>query len=58
MTINDLPLNERCHKIRALSELLALYSRDGKERALFNALADIESLARDAQWRLNEMRFK
>ena len=57
MTINDAEINQRCILIRRLAESTQVLQRDGKELALFLALSDIERAARDAQERLNEVRF-
>ena len=56
MTINDLTINEKCLRIRQLADSLSLSMRDGRELSLFVALSDIERAARDAQWRLNDLR--
>lgn len=55
MTINDLPLNEFCVKVRQLAEQLPILMRDGKVRDFAMALSDIEMNARDCQYRLNDL---
>ena len=57
MTINDLLVNECGLKIRKLAEQIPYLEREGREQALFIAFADIEKLSREAQERLNYMRF-
>lgn len=58
MTINDTEVNERCLKIRQMADGLNLAMREGREGALFRALSDIESAAKQAQWRLNEIKYR
>lgn len=57
MTINDLALSELLTKIHLGDAVLSTYCRNGKEQALFNTLAEIETWAREAQARLNKMKY-
>ena len=54
--MNDLQLNELCLRIRQNAERLPLLQRDQMELALFVALSDIDRAAKQAQYRLEEMR--
>lgn len=54
---NDLELSEWIQKVHTNSGLLDYYYRELKERELFIALSDIELAAKNAQWRLNELKF-
>ena len=58
MTINDLQLNELCLKIRQNADQLPMMQREQMERALFITLSDIEKAAHEAQWRLNDIKYR
>jgi hypothetical protein len=55
VTINNLPLNESCVKIRALADSLPILMRDGRVSDLCEALATIECEAREAGYLVNDM---
>ncbi len=57
MTINDLELSECMTKIKLKAACLNTWCANSKEKALFNELMEIESAARRAQERLNEMKY-
>lgn len=57
MTINDLRLSELITQINLKAACLNTWCRDAKEQRLFTELMEIETLARKAQERLNEMRY-
>jgi hypothetical protein len=57
MTINDLELNAELVKIHHKASSLNSLTREGKEHALFMALSDLEMAAREAQCRLNKMKY-
>jgi hypothetical protein len=55
MTINDIEL-EKCQRELCKSySLIDILTRNGQGNALFNAYANIEAAAREAQRRLNEL---
>lgn len=58
MTINDPDVNAGCLRIRGLSRRLELLMREGREKELFLALADIEFAANKVQYKLNDLRFE
>ena len=54
--MNDLQLNELCLRIRQNADKLPELQREQMELALFVALSDIDRAAKQAQYRLEEMR--
>lgn len=55
MTINDLPLNEDCQKVRHLAEELPVLMRNGNESELSMALYQILCYAGRARRRMNDL---
>ena len=58
MNLNDIDLNVLIVALHREAERLNLLMRDGKERDLFIALSDIEFASRQAQQRLNDLRYR
>ena len=54
--MNDLRLNELCLKIRQNADKLPFLQREQMERLLFITLSDIDRAAKQAQYRLEELR--
>lgn len=58
MNLNDLALTEHLVKIHEHVKWLDHLAREGKEHQLFLACMQIETHAREAQWRLNDLKRK
>ena len=56
-TINDLALSRLITQIKLKSACLQTWCANGKEQRLFTELMEIETAARQAQERLNRMKY-
>ncbi len=57
MTINDLELSTFLTTIKLKAACLQTWCANGREQRLFTELMEIETAARDAQARLNKMKY-